>query len=173
VKITAQAESIELAFSGSSAVVVAEGLRTWSAADGTVLISRGPRFKAASAVLGRLRSVPDRLGVVREAAETHAVILAKNCRTEEMELTQRWYADDSNVLHAELEFIVPPACAGLEKLGVELEHPGETPLFRMELENASALSEKGFDGRIIGLFLPLSPVPAGIHRMNIAFIPDF
>ena len=167
--ITAHAESIDLTCAGSSAVVVAAGLRSWTGQDGTCLISGGPRFKAASAALGRLRPVPDRLGVVREAAETHAVILAKNCRTEEMELTQRWAFNEAEQLCTELEFIVPPVCAGLEYLGVEMEL-GEEKLFEIQTENASS---PGREGAFMTLFLPLSPVPAGIHRMKITFIPRF
>ena len=169
-EILSNAESIQLMQNGLTAVVVAEGLRSLSDAAGNVLISRGPRFKAASAALGRLRPVPDRLGVVDDAAETHAVILARNCRTEEMELTQRWSFTSEGHLKAELEFIVPPACAGLEYLGVELDYPGKTPAFEMTVDRGAVEMFLQSDGGSAAVLLPDAPVAAGIYRMNIVFI---
>lgn len=168
-EIISHAESIELKTSEGTAVVVAEGLRSWTDCAGKVLISRGPRFKAVSDKLGRLRPVPDRLGVVGGCAETHAVILAKNCRTEEMELTQKWQFTAPDTLEAELEFIVPPACAGLSALGVELDFPGEEAQFELSCGNAGVSFAPGFDGTIVSVVLPQQTVPAGIHRVKLLF----
>ena len=169
-EIISHAENIELKTSAGTAVVVAEGLRSWTDCAGKVLISRGPRFKAVSDKLGRLRAVPDRLGVVGGCAETHAVILAKNCRTEEMELTQKWQFTAPDTLEAELEFIVPPACAGLSALGAELDFPGEEALFELACDNTEVSFAPGFDGMIASVVLKQIPVPAGIHRVKLTFI---
>ena len=171
-EIISSAESIELKTSSGSAVVVAEGLRSWKDDSGKVLISRGPRFKAASDTLGRLRPVPDRLGVTGNCAETHAVILAKNCRTEEMELTQKWAFSADKTLAVELEFIVPPACAGLSMLGVEMEFPGKEAAFKLETDNGNISFSDGFDGTLILVQFAETPVRAGIHRMNLTFIAE-
>lgn len=169
-QIVSNAESIELKTSSGSAVIVAEGLRSWTDASGKVLISRGPRFKASSEKLGRLRVVPDRLGVVDGCAETHAVVLAKLCRTEEMELTQKWCFTPSGDLAVELEFIVPPACAGLSLLGVELDFPGEKPDFLLETDGGTVTYSPGFDGGIASVLFQETPVNAGIRRMKLVFI---
>ena len=168
-EIISSAESIELKSSSGKAVIVAEGLRSWKNASGELLISRGPRFKGASEKLGRLRPVPDRLGVVQGCAETHAVILAKHCRTEEMELTQKWHLTEEGLLVSELEFIVPPACDGLSFLGVELECPGEKPAFELESDGYTVTFSDGFDGKIITVSFAETPVKAGIYRMNLVF----
>ena len=168
-EIISNAESIELKSSSGTAVIVAEGLRSWKNAGGEDLLLRGPRFKGVSEKLGRLRPVPDRLGVVQNCAETHAVILAKNCRTEEMELTQKWHLTENGHLAAELEFIVPPACDGLSFLGVELEFPGEKAAFELESDGYTVTFSDGFDGKIITVSFPETPVKSGIYRMNLVF----
>ena len=168
-EIISSAESIELKSSSGTAVVVAEGLRSWKNCAGELIISRGPRFKASSGTLGRLRPVPDRLGVVQDSAETHAVILAKNCRTEEMELTQKWRFTENDLLVAELEFIVPPACDGVSFLGVELEFPREKTAFEFECDGLPVTFSDGFDGKIMTVSFAETPVKAGIYRMNLVF----
>ena len=164
-EVISRAECVELAEGSSSAVVVAEGLRSWRVS-GRDLILCGPRLTAEAPALGRLRTVPDRLGAVNGAAETHAVVLAKNCRAEEMELTQRWFFSADAALVAELEFIVPPAWGDVGRLGVVVSFAGETPLFDVISENAAAAAESG----ATAFFLPDSPVAAGIYRMNLTFI---
>ena len=171
-EIISNAESIELKTFSGSAVVVAEGLRTWKNCNDEVLISKGPRFKAVSETLGRLRPVPDRLGVTGNCAETHAVILAKNCRTEEMELTQKWSFISDEKLAVELEFIVPPACAGLSMLGVEMEFPGKEAAFKLETDTGNITFSDGFDGSLISVQFAETPIRAGIHRMNLTFIAE-
>ena len=172
-EIISQAESIGLFSDSGSAVIVAEGLRSWSSSCGQLLVSRGPRLKAVSQQPDRFRTVPDRIGVVDQAAETHAVILSRRCRTEEMELTQRWYFSAAHALCADLEFIVPPAHAGLEKLGVELDHPGSGPGFDLQIQNGVMEKSTSPDGGVISVFLPFSPVDSGIYRMNLVFLADF
>ncbi len=166
------AECIEIEHDGIRAVIVAEGLRSWQSADGRVLITRGPRLKAAAPALGRLRCVPDRLGAAGNTAETHAVVLAKNCRDEEMEFTQKWTAGNDGSLEVELEFIVPPACAalGVEKLGVEIDFPGTTPEFDFKITGGTTDISRSDDGGILTVFMDETPVKAGIHRINIVFI---
>jgi hypothetical protein len=116
--------------------------------------------------------VPDRLGVTGNCAETHAVILAKNCRTEEMELTQKWSFTSDETLAVELEFIVPPACAGLSCLGVELEFPGKKAAFKLETDAGEITFSEGFDGGLVSVLFTETPVRAGIHRMNLVFIAE-
>ena len=164
--ISVRAECIELTGNGSVAVVVAEGLRSWRVpAAGEMLVS-GPRLTVEAPALGRLRVVPDRLGVLNGSAETHAVVLAGNCREEEMELTQRWTFDGAGALVGEFEFIVPPAWGRLEKLGVALEFPGTGPLFDVFSEAASVETGAGAMRFPVGGF----PAGAGIYRMKLTFI---
>ena len=165
-----QAQSIELAAAGSRAVIVAEGLRVWQNTDGKELIARGPRLLAESCRTGRLRVVPDRLGTVENTAETHAVVLAKNCRTEEMELTQRWYFNDEDALVCELEFILPPAWEELETLGVEIDLPGEQPEFDLQAENGRIAFVSADSIHSAQVLLPDSPVKSGIWHMKLIFI---
>jgi len=166
VDISARAECIELAGGGQTAVVVAEGLRSWRGPGGEELLFSGPRLFAEAPALGRLRVVPDRLGVVDSCAETHAVVLAKNCRAEEMELTQRWAFDGADALVGEFEFIVPPAWGQLEKLGVALEFSGTRPLFGVSSDGSPVETAGGV------MRFPASGFPAGpgIRRMKLTFI---
>ena len=164
--ISVRAECIELTGNGSAAAVVAEGLRSWRVpAAGDMLLS-GPRLTIGAPDLGRLRVVPDRLGVVDSAAETHAVVLARNCRTEEMELTQRWAFDGAGALSGEFEFIVPPAWGQLEKLGVALEFAGSRPPFDVSSDGAPVEPADGV------MRFPVSGFPAGpgVRRMKLIFI---
>lgn len=165
------AECIEIKSSSVSAVIVAEGLRSWQDNSGSPLISRGPRLFARSEKLGRLRVVPDRLGMLSGAAETHAVVLAKLCRGEEMEITQRWQLDENDVLTLELSFIVPPAWDGMETLGIELELPPGEQRFSIDCVPADlqrlVLEDSGV--QVMRLLLNNTPIPAGIHNVKIAF----
>ena len=164
--ISVRAECIELTGNGSAAVIVAEGLRSWRVpAAGEMLVS-GPRLTVGAPDLGRLRVVPDRLGVQDGAAETHAVVLARNCRDEEMELTQRWTIDDAGGLAGDFEFIVPPAWGRLEGLGVGWEFSGTEPAFSVFPEGASV----GTGAGIMKALLCGFPAGAGIYRMKLTFI---
>ena len=164
--ISVRAECIELTGNGSAAVVVAEGLRSWRVpAAGDMLLS-GPRLTAGAPDLGRLRVVPDRLGVLNGAAETHAVVLSRNRREEEMELTQRWILDDAGAPVGDFEFIVPPAWGRLEELGVVLEFPGTGPAFDVFPEGASVETGAGIMKALLCGF----PAGAGIYRMKLTFI---
>jgi len=162
--ILRHAESIEISEGNLSAAVVAEGLRSWN--DGPrVLLSSGPRLFAEAP--GRLRVVPDRLAVVDDAAETHAVVLARFCPAEEMELSQKWTFDQNGTLSAELEFILPPAWGPLPALGVRLELSEDPLPFVPSSPDGRIVRENG----LLSFLLPLAPVPPGIRRMHLFFAP--
>ena len=169
-EIMVQAESLKLAASESCAVIVAEGLRSWQNKTGKERVSRGPRLLAKSAALGRLRVVPDRLGIVENTAETHAVVLAKNCRTEEMELTQRWYFNESDALVCDLEFIIPPAWEELEVLGLEIDLPDEQPEFELQSVNGKIAFVSADGIHSAQVLFPDLPVKSGIWHMKLIFI---
>ena len=161
--IVRRAESIELSEGEHSALIVAEGLRSWKIGP-RPLLSSGPRLFAEAP--GRLRVVPDRLAAVGNTAETHAVVLAKFCPAEEMELTQKW-TFDQNRLSCELEFILPPAWGPLSALGVRLDLP-EGPLpFIPSSPDGRIVPENG----ALLFLLPLAPVPPGIRRMHLCVAP--
>lgn len=166
VDVSVRAECIELAENGQTAAIVAEGLRSWRIPGAGELLLSGPRLFAEAPALGRLRVVPDRLGVVDGSAETHAVVLAKNCRTEEMELTQRWSFGGAGPLVGCFEFIVPPAWGRLEKLGVALESAGACPLFDVCADGASVEAA----GPVMTFSADGFPAGPGICRVKLTFI---
>ena len=146
VAVTADATSAKLESGSVKAIVGAEGLKTLVNGEQN-LICRGPRLSLWRAAtdndglklkpeqewktlydwlkLGynRIRTTPDRFGMVDQNVECHAIALAKGIPDDDFEFTQQFTMRDSGALEYNATFVVPEKFVDLPRVGVTLEMP--------------------------------------------------
>ena len=148
VVVTGDAAMARLETGSINAVIGAEGLKTLTDG-GHAIIKRGPRlslWRAATDNDGlklrpeqewkdlfdwlkngynRIRTTPDRFGVVNNVVECHAIALAKGIPDDDFEFTQQFSMSESGVMEYNATFVVPEKFADLPRVGVNLELPKE------------------------------------------------